>query len=127
MELGFESMIRRLFALASLLLLLNVSAAEALRVCASQANHPAATPAPVSDAHQHHHGAPAEKSDKDCETPKSTQCCNALSSCGATLDLGGAAEVASVIPDGGQPLRGLARAPVTRVFSPEPPPPKGRA
>ena len=120
-------MFRRLLGFLSVLLLLNVNAAEALRVCASQAKHQVASPAPVAETHQHHHGAPAEKSDKDCETPRSTQCCNALSSCGTALDLGGAAEVASVIPECAQPLRGAARAPVTRVFSPDPPPPKAQA
>jgi hypothetical protein len=117
-------MLRRLGALLSAMLLLNVSAAEALRVCASQKDHQVApVAAPVAAEHQHHQ-APAQDTEKDCETPKSTECCSALSSCGATLVIDGAQDVASVIPGRDGAPSAAQRAPLARVFSPEPPPPK---
>ena len=114
-------MLRRIGLLLSALLTLNLSAAEILRVCASQSEHQAETP--VAAEHQHH--APAETpAEKDCETPAQTKCCAAVSSCGPTVAIDGAADASSVMPDREVTVSGTARAPTALERSPEPPPPK---
>jgi hypothetical protein len=107
--------IRRLLALTTLLLTLNVSAAEALRVCASQSSHEA------KQATEH----------KDCDKPESpptqapTACCDALSSCGPSISIDSVDDEGGVTPDRGTMTACGTRAPATLEQTPEPPPPKG--
>jgi hypothetical protein len=105
-------MIRRFLALLLTLVTLNVSAAEALRVCANQQKH-------------------ATKHD-GCEKPAPAKaplatCCDALATCGFTLALDGASIADHVVPDAAPVMLSAAIAPATQTRSPEPPPPKGLA
>ena len=105
-------MIRRFIALLLTLVTLNVSAAEALRVCANQQKHAAK-----------HDG---------CEKPAPAKapvatCCDALASCGFALALDGASSADHVVPDVAPVIVSAATAPATLTRSPEPPPPKGLA
>jgi hypothetical protein len=76
----------------------------------------------------HHHGAsgvlPHSGSHQPCETPNSSHCCEAVTSCAVTL---------AVVERGGSPTFALSNAavhspplsvPLSRSLAPEPPPPK---
>jgi hypothetical protein len=112
-------MLRRVLAIAASLLLLNVSAAEALRVCAAKP-HQAAT---ATGEHQHHH----DTAPKQAEKPVQSECCAAMSSCAVSIEIAGASDVSSAIPDGDRLWAALDGAPAGQVFSPDPPPPKHQA
>ena len=107
-------MIRRVFSVLMMLLTLNVSAAEALRACASQEKH---------SAPQHEN---CDKQEKPVEKAPS-QCCDAMASCSFTLAIDGAADEERVIPgrDVATPSDHTLRSAAERT--PEPPPPKGKA
>ncbi len=98
-----------------ILLTLNVSAAEALRACASQASHETAPRASHEDC---------DKTEK-APAPTATTCCDALSSCGPSISIDSAIDDEGVIPDRGTMGAGATRAPETLEQTPEPPPPKG--
>ena len=114
---SFSLVTHRLFSLVMILLTLNVSAAEALRVCASQAKHE------MQHATKH----------EGCEKPEPapvkapTTCCDAMASCTATLEIDGAADQTRVIPDRDIEMPAATRAPSALERTPEPPPPKGLA
>ena len=98
-----------------ILLTLNVSAAEALRVCASQSSHE------TKQAAEH----------KECDQPETppaqapTACCDALSTCGPSISIDSVDDEEGVIPGRGTMTVGATRAPATLEQTPEPPPPKG--
>ena len=115
-------MLRRLGLLFSALLTLNLSAAEIMRVCASQSEHQQQAPMPA-EHHQHHAPTPVP-SGEDCDKPAQKKCCAAVSSCGPTLAIDGAVADSIVVPDRKVSITGTAGAPTALERSPEPPPPK---
>jgi hypothetical protein len=73
---------------------------------------------------EHHHGQAPAPHRAPCSTPGSTDCCGAVAPCGMTL--GGSATITFETPSSNvarMPLLQLD-APVSRVTSPDPPPPK---
>jgi hypothetical protein len=112
-------MLRRVLGLAAALLLLNVSAAEALRVCAAEPHQPAA----AAGEHQHHHESAPEQAEK----PVQSECCAAMSSCAVSIEIAGASDVSSAIPEGIRMWAAPDGPPAGEVFSPDPPPPKHQA
>jgi hypothetical protein len=105
---------RRFFAVLMMLVTLHVSAAEALRACASQSSH-----------HQQvkHDG---------CDTPApvkapTTSCCAAMFSCGVSLAIDGAGDEARITPDRRAVIAGRTSMVSALERTPEPPPPKGQA
>jgi hypothetical protein len=117
--------IRRLLAIVVALLMLNVSVAEALRVCASEATHEA--PIAAEHAEHQHHSAPAEPTEDDEAPADPASCCAAMTSCGISLALDGAADEQRISPDRDPVIALTATAPSALERSPEPPPPKGQA
>jgi hypothetical protein len=63
-------------------------------------------------------------SDESCERPVQADCCQALASCSTAI--GGATEVAigSVAPENRLAVAALIEIPLSRVTTPDPPPPK---
>jgi hypothetical protein len=102
---------RRFFSLLMMLVTLNVSAAEALRVCAGQEKH----------------AAPREHCDEPAPVKAPPTCCDAMTSCTFTLIVDGATDEERVVPDADAVISPALFAPATQPRSPEPPPPKGMA
>jgi hypothetical protein len=122
-------MLRRVTALVSSLLMLQLSFAASDLVCARHDggtatgnHHPDAHDAAESHAtHQSHHAVGAPKS---CEVPARSDCCAALASCGPSIGM-----LASTREPDARSITvrvdaRIAAAPLSLTPAPEPPPPK---
>jgi hypothetical protein len=107
---------RRFAALAASIFLINLNVVVVDRACGSRHD----TTAPASEHAGHEHHAP----DKSPSHDAAAKCCDAISSCGATLSLAGDVVTMDAVP--GAPLMSPAtgNAPLSLVRGPEPPPPK---
>ena len=118
---------RRFIALIVSAALLHLSSARADAVCVQHDAHAGAT----AGAHQEstgplHDHADAAKSidDEACETPTLPECCQALATCSTTLGDQGSLRVDHSYSLHASVDAALESAPLSRVASPEPPPPK---
>ena len=119
-------MISRLGALGLLLLTLNLSASGFVRACE---RHAVGVAAPAT-GHEHH-SAPHEAgtatrtlSESACETPTTTDCCSALSSCGSGVTLDSIERRSPRIASAGDVLPSLVDGESAHAPPPELPPPK---
>lgn len=117
--------LRRLLALVTMLVMFHLTLVGPDNACAG--GHPA--PAGHMQGHQvHQHGASDVMSHggshQPCETPSSSHCCEAVTSCAVTL---------AVAERGAVPMLAIGRAAIhsppltallSRSLAPEPPPPK---
>jgi hypothetical protein len=122
-------MLRRVTALLSSLLMLQLSFAASDLVCARHDggtatgnHHSAAHAAAASDAtHQSHHAVDAPKS---CEVPARSDCCAALASCGPSIGMLASTREHDAHAINVRVDASVADTPLSLIPAPEPPPPK---
>ena len=118
---------RRFIALVLSASLLHLSSARADAACTEHGTAPGATPAThhESAASTNHHGHSGDASeDEACKTPALPECCQALATCSVTLGSQASLRVDEIHLLHVSVVAALQRAPVSRVATPDPPPPK---
>ena len=116
---------RRLIALALSFSVTLLGAVRADAACATHGERTSVAPSAEGAPYDHHDALPHPTSDDAaCDTPVLPECCRALAACSLTL---GSADADSV--NDPQVLHGLMgtaldRAPLSRVTTPDPPPPR---
>ena len=118
---------RRFVALVLSASLLHLSSARADAVCIVHAGATGATPAAhhetAAPSDHHEHSADAAE-DEACKTPALPECCQALAACSVTLGSQASLRVNEVHLLHVSVVAALQRAPLSRVATPDPPPPK---
>jgi hypothetical protein len=117
---------RRFIALILSTSLLQLSLARADAVCTEHGTAPGAPPAhhesvPIGDPHVHSAEA---MEDEACETPTLPECCQALATCSITLGSQASLRVDETRLLHVRVVAALETAPLSRVATPDPPPPK---
>ena len=109
--------------LAALVLLSGLATPDL--VCAEHtqgASRPVQSEGPTGDAEHHDHG-PAAPADP-CERSDLPPCCPVLMSCGIVLSAGTGATSLRHEEGSRMPLPGLSRVALSRIPTPDPPPPR---
>ena len=106
--------------------LLNLNAQRADAACARHQHAPVEHAAPAP-AHAAHAAAPTSEpspADEECETPAQKDCCHAVVTCSLDLGLRDPDETMKSHASGAEPRDSSGDVPASRVYAPEPPPPR---
>jgi hypothetical protein len=118
---------RRFVALALAASMLHLSSVRADSACATHGEHSKGSAQmhhDDADSHSSHSPGPGDSKDKSCETPSQPDCCQALASCSVALGFDGGARLAQHELAHAGVLAALTTAPLSRIATPDPPPPR---